>query len=396
MPIPIGSLKKIPFTRWVVLLVSLLLLGLLMAAIATNLLGLRTALFLDTKIHRWNLQSGQVLQRPAEGNLSVQLTGRVGWLSRRVDVAIASPQQQTLRPQDWQVLDPAPHNTYFKGSVNLPPGWVKVFGRSHGQKSRRTNAMALGVGEVFIIAGQSNAVGSSKTLTLTTSTDVRTGQFQEDGSVLWKPGDDPQVAGAGGSPWPLVGQALVQELGVPVAFINVATGSSSIQDWQPGSKNLQKLFRALDLCEPYGVRAILWHQGERDRRLRTEDYYRYISRMIQAVRQRSPVTATLPWLVAQATYAKGKTAPAIARAQQQLWQQGLALPGPNTDVLQADYRQASDQVHFNEMGNREVAKLWLEKINTAFFAQAQKQSASLAPDFQQTSGKRGPAVSVNR
>jgi len=59
--------------------------------VLTNTFGLRTILFLDTKIHTWsNIQNGQVVQRANKGESFLKLSGRVGLLAKSVEVVIAS------------------------------------------------------------------------------------------------------------------------------------------------------------------------------------------------------------------------------------------------------------------------------------------------------------------
>ncbi len=334
--------------------------------ILTNAFGLRTNLFLDTKIHTWsNLQNKQIVQRAEQDQTILKLSGRVGWLAESVEVAITSSDMTVIKPKDWSLLDTSPKFTYFKGQVSVLPGWIKIFGRSQGRGYRLANGLQIGVGEVFIVAGQSNASGSSKTLFLSKYDNVQAGQLQEDGSILWKNGDDPQIRGGGGSPWPLVGDILFTELGMPIGFINVAKGGSSIRDWKLESDYFKQLIRVIEDSKPYGVRAILWHQGESDKGMTSDEYYTRLVTLIHEVQKVAKVN--IPWLVARATYGSGKISESVRSAQKRLWDDGIAWQGPDTDSLGQPYRETSDRVHFNEAGTREVAKLWVEKIKVAFF-----------------------------
>ena len=67
-------------------------------------------------------------------------------------------------------------------------------------------------------------------------------------------------------------------------------------------------------------------------------------------------------MVAQATYHSERD-PAddeFRAAQAALWKSGIALAGPDTDALQAEYR---DGVHFNARGLRQHGELWAGKVN---------------------------------
>ena len=327
----------------------------------TNSFGLRTALYLDTKIHSLNIQDGQVVQRSGQSYLNI--SGRVGLLADSIEVALLTPDKKWISENDWIDLDSSPNLTHFEGKIAYPSeGWIKIFSRSQGYGYRLANAIQVGIGEVFIIAGQSNASGGSETLFISQSNQVRTGQMQEDHSILWKQGDDPQIRGGGGSPWPLVGDLLVKTLDIPVGFINVAVGGSSIKEWEQGSQNFQGLIRAIEAYKPSGVRAILWHQGETDQGMTLEEYYTRLSKLIIDCQK----VYKIPWMVAQATYADDNISESVRKAQKRIWDEGLAFEGPDTDVLGRTYRDQT-QVHFNEAGTHLAAKLWFEKIQSVFF-----------------------------
>jgi lysophospholipase L1-like esterase len=97
----------------------------------------------------------------------------------------------------------------------------------------------------------------------------------------------------------------------------------------------------------------------------SDEYYTRLVTLIHEVQKVAKVN--IPWLVARATYGSGKISESVRSAQKRLWDDGIALPGPDTDSLGQPYRETSDGVHFNEAGTREVAQLWVKKIKAAFF-----------------------------
>ena len=177
----------------------------------------------------------------------------------------------------------------------------------------------------------------------------------------------PKSAG-GGSVWPLVGDDLAERLKVPIGFINVASGGSSILDWQPGKPAFKQMADALRQTQPHFVRAILWHQGETDknRGMIADEYFTALKRLIQGIREETGFKG--PWVVAQASYSDGTVGEGVRRAQAMTWREGLALPGPDTDTLGATFRDADFRVHFNESGTREAARLWTDSIMKCLFA----------------------------
>jgi hypothetical protein len=345
------------FAVWgTALLLPVLLAGL---AVWNNWFGLRRTLYLDRRIHAVSFPGdGQVVQRGADGTASVGFTGRAGWLAQTVEVAVANADDRSV--PEWQTLA-VPTWTQFQGTLRLPTGcqpvWLRV-GKPHSPGM--FNHVEVGevcVGEVFIVAGQSNAAGSCTTLFSAASPLVRTGLVGEDGRLTWRAGHDPQVLNGGGSVWPLVGDLLVQRLGTPVGFVNVAVGGSSIRDWAPGTPHFQHLVQVLQALGPQGARAILWHQGESDSAMAADEYATRLTAIIEATRAAVRTETPLTWVVARASFKDGQTFAGVRDGQRRVWETGLALPGPDTDELGSDMRQP-DRVHFNAAGTSAAAQQW--------------------------------------
>lgn len=138
----------------------------------------------------------------------------------------------------------------------------------------------IGIGDVFVIAGQSNASGYTSAAAQTWShVSLFAGLFGNDYEwrLLADPVDNPsgQVdtvsldePAINGSYWPLLTQYILDNAAIPVAFVPCPLGSSTIADWQPGADHQDRttlygsmIYRALQVG---GVKAVLWHQGESD------------------------------------------------------------------------------------------------------------------------------------
>lgn len=123
----------------------------------------------------------------------------------------------------------------------------------------------VGIGDVYIVAGQSNAVGYGRHLQMYISTlGFRAAMFRTDGwQELADPTHNDTAPKAGGSIWPVLATYIL-EYGVPVAFVPVAVGSTYINQWQPRKLHFNNMTTLIDkLPAPY-ARAILWQQGEAD------------------------------------------------------------------------------------------------------------------------------------
>ena len=122
---------------------------------------------------------------------------------------------------------------------------------------------------------------------------------------------------------------------------------------------------------PRGFRAVLWHQGESDanqkdptRTLPGDRYRLYVTQLIRDSRREIGWEA--PWFVAQVSYhvPGDESSPDIRAAQASLWQDRIALEGPDSDALRGQLRERNGQgVHFSGEGLRVHAATRAEKVS---------------------------------
>ncbi len=266
----------------------------------------------------------------------------------------------------WIPLGDFDEDLRYEGRLELPSGWHTVEFRTFmgdlavGQVS----VSGVGVGELFITAGQSNSANFG--LPALEPTDQRVCQY--DGET-WQFAVDPQplANGVGGSPWPVLGDLMAAQYDVPIGFISVGQGGSAVQDWQPGNQRnfFGLLQRALNAVPDSRVRAILWHQGENNaiRRTSSEVYRDQLQSLIDASRRQAGWE--VPWGVARASYlprAPQAFIDAVVEGQNMVIADTPSVfAGPNTnDLIGDEWRH--DQVHFNEAGLREHAARWFDAI----------------------------------
>lgn len=116
----------------------------------------------------------------------------------------------------------------------------------------------LGVGDVWLIAGQSNAEGYGRN-PVDDPAEIGVHQFGPSGCWVLA------SHGIRHNPWLSFAKQLKKELGYPIGLIPTAVGGTPISRWTPGKTG--DLFRAMaDKVEASGgaIRGCLWYQGESD------------------------------------------------------------------------------------------------------------------------------------
>ena len=126
-------------------------------------------------------------------------------------------------PTDGTTADATPwqsatvNGVRFDGQIQLPAGgWydIEARGRNGDELVGSFSVTRVGIGEVFVIAGQSNSANFGQYRQAPADERVVT----MDARGAWRPATDPlPVAnGSGGSPWPAFGDLLVDRFDVPV------------------------------------------------------------------------------------------------------------------------------------------------------------------------------------
>ncbi len=336
----------------------------------------------------------QVVQRKTKDNGSIVIAGALG----DADLKSSTLELRIIadgRNGEWQKLAPSFQQATFQATMELPAGgWYRLEVRArNGEKVLAEAAVEhVGVGEVFVIAGQSNSAnhGDEKQST-------KTGKVATFNGKHWQLSNDPQpgASGGGGSFLPPFGDAMAQRFHVPIGFIACGIGATSVREWLPkGARfpnpptltgRVQQLpsgeweskGEAYDLfvarmkqMGSHGFRAVLWHQGESDanqadpaRTLPGKLYREYLEQIIRDSQREIGWDA--PWFVAQVSYhiPGDESSPEIRSAQASLWKDGIALEGPDSDALKSEWRDSGGKgVHFSGPGLREHAARWTAKV----------------------------------
>jgi hypothetical protein len=248
-----------------------------------------------------------------------------------------------------------------------PPGFYRLsFASACGRAVVRA-----AVGELFLVAGQSNAVSTNlghPPPESATGMVVVNDYYEDQGPgagkavrslarLLVPTGREPITSNVC---WTYCGDMLAKRTGVPVGFLNLAVSGVESGAWNPTTGPLAgALFDAQRLG---GFRAVLWQQGESDvlGGLSEEQSFTNLKSLIQASRAVTPGSV---WVVARNSL-KTQTPYAqlpVRRAQESIIGEGLALPGPDTDQVRENPKWVG-KADFGAGGLRRNGELWFEAL----------------------------------
>jgi Carbohydrate esterase, sialic acid-specific acetylesterase len=350
-----------------------------------------------------------VFQRNNSNLGSIQVSGLLDKDADRVEGRLVprSDIQNQGEDSNWQTIDNSIDGQSFTGKIDGKGGWYSLEIRTVKNDLIIDNARIerVGIGEVFVVAGQSNAQGDGRTPNPNGATDDRVNclnqNYYDQSTSLFRffpeliPVDQfsqisrsQNIGPIGYGPWCYaeLGDKLVKKLNVPVMFYNAALSGTSSFNWAQslnGSDTFHKFvgyrlergmpYAALrrTLHGPislYGIRTILWHQGEFDLDTGEQTYVDNINRVIQETRNNTG--EKIPWMIARASRLAGNNYQQIINAQTRLVSpNNMIFGGPFTDNIQP-FRP--DQAHFENTnsirGLSLLAEEWSNSLNETFFA----------------------------
>ncbi len=307
----------------------------------------------------------QVFQRRTRTEGFIQISGRILPQATRLEARITgSPLQGNLNGS-WQNIPIIGPDQEFNAELKTPAGgWYKVEVRAlkGGSSAAEASVDRVGVGEVFVGAGQSNSTNSGQEKIQQTS-----GMVSAFSGSDWQIANDPQPGvhdrSGGGSFWPAFGDAMYAKYHVPIGVAVTGHGGTSVNQWQADGELFPWMMTRIRQLGYKGFRAVLWHQGESDTGMTTEEYAKKLTQIIRG--SQDEASWQFPWFIAQVSYhSPEETIHASTRdAQKTLWDTKVALEGPDTDILTGDNRDyAGKGIHFSPKGLRAHGEMWAEKV----------------------------------
>lgn len=319
---------------------------------------------------------------------------------------------------NWTTIVSNPSFGLYSTSTAIATGWYQLSVRAYNINTSSTitsNDTKFGVGDVYLIAGQSNAQGESGSWSLPSDTpndgvvsinlDDNCNTNLPAYPVLSTLSTNNRIAPSGNNSWNWLhlGKELSTPDTIPQAFFNSAYGGTSVQNWAKSAvgdptdhvyiggqycgatgmpyksfKNTSQFYVPL-----FGAKAGLWHQGETDNEKRpyklkqtTRTHYKDSLEIVLAQARTDLVASNFSWLISRASYNGAndsgfETRADVIDAQNDVIAgNGNNYNGPETDALDLTYRDAGDKVHFREDrsgGLTALSNLWEAEILAASY-----------------------------
>ncbi len=313
-----------------------------------------------------------IVQRSSANLASIPITGTYTGTPDRIEAraVVMAGAANSGTTTDWQTIAVTPSGGAFFGTLaNVAAGgWYQVEVRGMTGETPGTTAVRdkVGVGDIYITAGQSNSANYGGSAF--TPADDRVSTRTSVSAASWRQGYDPQplAEASGGSVWSRLGDQLAAADNIPIGFICVGVGATQVSQWGPGTANYNSLLKpALQSLGASGCRAVLWHQGESDS-LASVTAITHAARLNSMITQsRTDAGWTVPWYLAEASFhpSSNLTQEEPVCAGQRLAAHGDAkvFIGPTTDAFHLEDAaggKLSDSVHFNAAGLLDFATQW--------------------------------------
>lgn len=373
-----------------------------------------------------------MFQRENDNTSTIYLSGSyyqpIDSVQARVQAEVAGQGINT----DWVTIQRNPQGGVFQGSMRAKGGWYRLEVQAFAKGSVLSSDVVrkIGVGEVFIITGQSNAQGFQN-YGAAGASDDRVNCVTYDNTVA-NSLNDPSAPtfqqlgaasligprGQGAWCWGVLGDLIAKQYQVPVLFINTAWAATVIQNWResadgkitknifalgtpnenfpPGMPYANLVIALRYYCSLQGLRAVLWQQGENDNVPLNSTRQAYGQDMQYLINKTRADTDRYPaWVLARSSYNVGKVSQDIIQAQNDVINtyNNNVFAGPFTDNIQIPRYQGD--VHFGGEGLVQLGQAWFTSLNAVFFASSRPLPPLPPPTLAVTCSPSGNSLTLN-
>lgn len=371
-----------------------------------------------------------IFQRNNSNQASINIAGTYYSSVDRIDARVVAQQGGTTTA--WTTIQTNPSNGYFYGTLTATGGWYSLEVRAYKDNALidTKTIQKVGVGEVFAIAGQSNAQGGAGVSTPATDDRVNSINYSDNLTDYNRlpigfskmVGDSGKIGPFHYVPWAWgkLGDLLASKLGVPILFYGAGHGGTSSENWSKSAQGLPyngESWKRQDLGAPYralensvayygsltGLRGVLWHQGESDAETFFIPYYENVRNVINKTRENTE-HSTLAWIVARVSrnpephdgpilgqntlisgFNNDPNYPAIPNV----------FAGPNTDNINGSANR-TDGIHFDTYaGQIEFANAWNASLDNTFFTTSTPMMASPLLAVTLTCNPASPSIPIS-
>lgn len=265
---------------------------------------------------------------------------------------------------DWEIVQ-SNVTRVFDTTLQVPEGQATLTVKVDGIEKIID---LVGVGDVYVIAGQSNAMGYGAALQSYSHPTLKAGRFLAD--YKWYELKDP-AGGARGSVWPLVATQIMADQNVPVGFIPAAVSATGILQWQPTNLYDERtLFGAMmDRIWVNGqVKAVLWLQGETDvgQGRSSQAYQTALENIATALCEQTGAPLVAATLYDLLSYTTPQRVYQINHGiHMAIADHPCILPGPDLSDIRTD-----DAGHVTTTAKIQIAaERWWQSLNTLFYSE---------------------------
>ena len=352
-----------------------------------------------------------VFQRDNSGNTSVFVKGHCLETLQRVEARLVARTTGQGTTTGWQVIEQTPISGSYSGTLTGSGGWydLEVRGIANGNPEGLAVLPRVGIGEVFLIVGHSNAQGGASPSV--GSTDDRVSSVTFPNAQMWDNYD--QTADTTYLPftfshltdtiapfhpvawfWGQLGDSLARRLNVPILFYGAAFGGSNMQQTYKAAYDIpfDHGFIKYSIRMPYvnirntlikyapvtGMRGVLSAHGVNDGGSSTSEFKFNSQQVVAKTRQES--IENLAWMMAKSAWRDGSLEHIVEAQTQLIAEDSQIYEGPHLNDIGNLGR--TDNLHFNEQGQVMAAQKWADALVGSSFL----STTARIPSTPQTAG----------
>jgi hypothetical protein len=347
----------------------------------------------------------QILQQDEQGFARMEVSGRwVGEAPGQVQLRLVREDNSLpVTPGlNWSNAQTMTDGTWKATLRKIPSGGLYRLETRYNPKSKPEREWSprgdfrhfLGVGDLWVIAGQSNSAGYGRGPVVDPPTlGVHLFRNSEQWALATHPLNDStdtrhvvnrEGANSGHSPYLHFGRMVQQEMGFPIGLVQTALGGSPLRAWNPSEPGESPLYDNMLHCIGLvggSVRGILWYQGESD--TGTAESATYEKRFVQTVQawREALGQRDLAVLTVQLSRVHAIADDAMHRGWSQVREAQRQVPKKLADVVVVPTLDLplTDHIHISSAGNMTLGErlAW-----SALGGVYKKEFDHLSPDLQ--------------